>query len=187
MWKFLLKSCAAVYLVAVVGLAVFSQWRFGFVQWRLICALAAFAPAIFALRIRSRLVKASRSLFIRSELRRRRERIRALGAAVNELIRSMANLSPGDLSVYHSILGCTAEDDVASVLTSMGSPNHNVLVQMCDLKFAVPEEAKSFGDPPHRFTSMRYALTALGRRQLPGLLADALRYRAFLSEGAGRA
>lgn len=63
----------------------------------------------------------------------------------------------------------------------MGSPNHHVLVQMCDLKFAVPVETKTFGDSPHSFTSVRYVLTPLGRKHLPTLMRDVLGYRAFLS------
>lgn len=103
---------------------------------------------------------------------------------MGELIDAMARLSPGDLSLYHSLLQVTDPADTASILTSQGSPNHLVLVQMTDLRLATPEEFRTLGEPPHQFTTVRYALTPFGRACIPRLLADVLHRRAVLAGGS---
>jgi len=183
MWKLLAKTSAAFFGVCVVVLVVMMEWRTGRVEWRVVLAIATPATALFAARAYFPLRSELRRQFIRAELRRRRHRLRVLGAAVNELIASMARLSPGDLSLYHTILQSTGDGDTACILTSKGSPNHDVLVQMTDLKLATPKEFKTFGTPPHAFTSARYALTPFGRTFIPRLMSDVLKHRALLTGG----
>ena len=105
MWKFLAKISAAVFVACVILLSALMKWRTGHAEWRVILFLALLATALFAVRAYFPLRAGARRHFIRMELRRRRQRIRAVGAAVNELIRAMARLSPGDLSLYHSLAG----------------------------------------------------------------------------------
>ena len=128
MWKFLGKISAAVFGACVFGLSALMKWRTGHVEWSVIFFLALLATSLFVIRAYFPLRAGVRRQFIRAELRRRRERLRVLRAAVNDLIRSMARLSPGDLSVYHSVLQAAGSDDTPCIMTSKGSPNHDVLV-----------------------------------------------------------
>jgi hypothetical protein len=98
----------------------------------------------------------------------------------------MACLSPVDLSIYQAILLGTGANETASIVTSKGSPNHNVLVQMADLKLATPEEFKTIGVPPAEFTMVRYALTDFCRKRLGSLMQDVLSHRALLQSQGGR-
>jgi hypothetical protein len=177
MKKLLARMAAAIFVGCVALFALVTWWRSGEVQWRLVLTVSILATAFFAVRA---------YFLLRAERRRRlevaeRENVYALGVAVGELIEMMARLSPGDLSVYPTALQATAEADTPSILTSQGSPNHLVLVQMTDLKLATPEEFRTFGEAPHAFTSVRYALTPRGRFMLPKLLGDVLRRRAALA------
>jgi len=179
MGKLLARMGAALFLACVALLALTTWWRTGEVQWRPVFAISTLVMAIFAVRA---------SFLLRAERRRRlalaeRERIYALGVAVGELIDTMARLSPGDLSLYHTALQVTADADTPSILTSQGSPNHHVLVQMTDLRLATPQAFQTLGAPPHAFTSVRYALTPFGRSYLPKLLPDVLKRRAVLASG----
>jgi hypothetical protein len=176
--KLLAKASGGVFIVSLIALSGMMEWRSGHVQWAVVIAIATFASALFAVRAFFPLRAEARRWFIRNELRRRHYRIRALGTAVNELIDSMARLSPGDLSLYHTILRKTEEDDTACIQTSQGSPNHHALVQMTDLKLATPQEFRTLGSPPHTFTTVRYALTPFGRSYIPKLLPDILKRRA---------
>lgn len=180
MWKLLAQSTAAVFAVCVVVLAIMMKWRTGHVEWGVAFIIAGITAGLFAMRAYLPLRAGLRRHFIRTELARRRQRLRALGRAVNELIQSMARLSPGDLSVYQTILHVPGDGATACVQTVQGSPNHHVLVQMADLKLATPEEFKTYGTPPNAFTSVRYALTPFGRSYLPKLLSDAMKHRALL-------
>jgi len=88
----------------------------------------------------------------------------------------MAGLSPGDLSLYHTIV-VTSGDDEARLMTAVGSPNHHILVQMTDLRLATPVDRKAYGEPPNGFESVAYAITPLGKLQIPKLLKAAIGIR----------
>ena len=180
MWKFLAKISAAVFGACLLLLSAVMKWRADHVEWRAIFFLALLATILFAVRAYFPLRADARRLFIQRERHRRRQRIRALGAAVNELIRSMARLSPGDLSLYHSLLEVEGPDEMACIVTSKGSRNHDILVQMTDLKLARPEEFKNIGEPPVEITIARYAFTPFGRSYIPRLMPDVLKLRAGL-------
>lgn len=185
MVRLLARSALGVFLVSVlVGYCL--SWLSGRTpQPLLVGALALGAATLFTIRAYSPLRAELRRKFVGMELRRRRDRLGALGAAVNELIDAMARLSPGDLSIYGTILQTTKADDTACVITSKGSPNHHVLVQMTDLKLAAPQEFKTIGDGPHSFTSVRYELTPFGLGYLAKLMADVLERRDLLSGVSG--
>ena len=180
MWKLLAKMSAVVFAASLVALSAIAAWRTGEVNWRIVFFLAFAATALFAIRAYFPLRDGARRLFIRREVRRRHERLRMLGAAVNELIQSMARLSPADLSLYFTLLEKTDEGETACVVTSRGSPNHDVLVQMTDLRLARPEELKTLGSSVRPFTIARYALTPFGRSYLPKLMPDIMKVRHLL-------
>ncbi len=183
MWKFLARSSAAVFGVCVVLMAIGMKWRTGHVEWGVVITIAILATGFFAARSYVPLRAERRRQFMRAARSQKRARLRALGAAVNELIDSMARLSPGDLSLYHTILHSSSAGDTARILTSQGSANHDVLVQMTDLKLATPEEFKTFGTAPNAFTSVRYALTPFGRSYLAKLMAEVLQLRGQHAQG----
>ena len=182
-WKTLLITSGAVLSTCFIVVSGLMKWRAGHVEWTTAGFLALFGTAFFAIRAYFLLRAEARRRFIRAELRRRRERIRALGAAVNELVQSMARLAPEDMSLFHSVLQTAGAYDTPCIMTTQGSSIHEVLVQMTDLKLATPRKFETVGFAPHTFTSVGYELTSFGRSYLSKLMPDVVNLRSILMNG----
>ena len=166
MWKLHLKLTAGVFLACIVaGVALFTA-RQQPVAWRPILIVSALSTAVFAVR----------SFFL---LRRARagalQKQVALRDAMQELVDDVARLSLADLSILTTIL--ERGDREAVCMTSQGSSNHRVFVQMTDLGLMRPLQMDRIGEAPHAFVSVRYALTPSGFASLGSMLEIARRRR----------
>jgi hypothetical protein len=144
-------------------------------EWRPILAFSAIGTAVFAVRMFQSLRKHHAIQMRRLQVER---------DALQELVDDMARLSPGDLSIYFTLLQ-HPEADPACIGTSGGSPNHRVLVQMTDLGLAAPDRMENMGGPAHSFVFASYRLTERGRASLRSLLEAVARRRRWFAQHDG--
>ncbi|MFN3943560.1 MAG: hypothetical protein ACK4K7_01360 [Allosphingosinicella sp.] len=175
MGKQLAKLGGAIFGGSAIVIVAFAQWRYGEVDWRPVLVWSLFVTTIVT----------GRAFFIIRSRRRhaaaraiRHRQMLELEAAIGELKHSMARLSPADLSIYLSLTRRSDDDATPCVVTTKGSPNHLVLVQMTDLKLAAPEEFRTVGESPNALTCVRYAVTPFGRHYLLKILPEVLEVRA---------
>lgn len=177
MWMNAFKASAGFFVLCLAGVALYDKWRTGSVDWKVVLIAAIAGMVVGIVRYIRPYLRQLRPLFFRTELARLRQRRRMTQAAVDELIASMVKLSPGDFSIYQTVLGISGPDNAPGVLTSQGSPNHHVLVQMADLGITKPEQFNTIGEPPHTFTSVRYVVTPGGRNYIGKLLPYVMQLR----------
>jgi len=175
MWKILITSSAAFMALCTGVLATLSRHAGRDNEWPPILACSAIATAFFAYRMFQTLRK-HRAMQLR--------RLQVERDALQELVDDMARLSPGDLSIYFTLLQ-HPEADPACVGTSGGSPNHRVLVQMTDLGLAAPDRMETMGGPGHSFVFASYRLTDRGRASLGSLLEAVAKRRRWFAQHHG--
>jgi hypothetical protein len=175
MWKILVASSMAV-MAACTGVLAILSWHAGRgFEWRPILAFSAIGTAVFAIRTFQSLHKHRAIQLHRLQVER---------DALQELVDDMARLSPGDLSIYFTLLQ-HPEAGAACVGTSGGSPNHGVLVQMTDLGLAAPDRMENMGGPAHSFVFASYRLTERGRASLSSLLQAVAKRRRWFARHDG--
>jgi hypothetical protein len=157
-----------------------TYWRTGHANWVLASTLATLAALFFA--VRSYVLLKPEVARRKAEHQKLREDLFEEGCG--EVADAMSRLSVADLSVFitcHQMIG--GSEDSHSFMTSRGSPVHDVLVRMTDVRCAHPLEMKKL-HPDYDVTLCRYELTELGRALLPPMLRDAANRRQRRSTAA---
>jgi len=171
---------SAVFAITFIVIAGLGYWRTGEPNFRVAAVLAILATAFAAIRGYFLL----RPELARREVERRKARDDLFEAGCGEVAELMSHLSPADFSVFitcHHLLG--DGHDGYSFMTARGSPVHNVLVAMTDVRCARPVEMKQIR-PGYDASLATYELTELGKVLLERLMQDAARRRACRTSAA---
>jgi hypothetical protein len=171
---------SVVFALAFATVAGITYWRTGQVNFMAAGVLATVAT-VFA-GIRGYFLWKPEKARLEAERQEHREAL--FNQSCGEVAEMMSHLSPADFSVFiacHRVIG--DQESSYGFMTARGSPVHNVLVGMTDVRCARPVEMKRIARG-HDASLARYELTKLGRGLLEPLMRDAARRR---SERAGRA
>jgi hypothetical protein len=156
----------------VLGTAMFYA-RTGSIHFKAVAALSTAVAVFVAIRFYFML----KPEVARLEEERRQQRIALFEEGCGEVAELMSYLSPGDFSVFitcHKMLDDGS--DGHGFRTAKGSPVHNVLVAMVDVRCARPQEMRRV-DPAMDFSIADYELTKLGKVLLPQFMKDAVHRR----------
>ena len=164
---------SAVFALAFAAVMGVTYWRTGHANFTAAGVFATLATAFVGIRGYF-LWKPEKA---RLEAERQQHREDLFNQACGEVAELMSHLSPADFSVFitcHRMLG--KGETSYGFMTARGSPVHNVLVGMTDVRFARPVEMKRIA-PGHDASLARYELTKLGMALLEPLMKDAARRR----------
>jgi hypothetical protein len=169
-----------IFAVVFLMTAGATYWRLGHANWTLASILATLGALFYA--VRTYFLLKPEVARLKAEQQKQREDL--FNEGCGEVAEATSHLSDADFSVFVTCLHMMGEsEDSYSFMTSRGSPVHDVLVRMADVRCTRPVEMKRIR-PDYDASLCRYELTKLGRVLLPRMLQDAAHRRARRANAA---
>lgn len=180
--QLILVISAAVFVVVFMLGVGFLYVRTGSIPFRFIAGVSTASAAFVALRsyfvLKAENIRREEDRErLRLEEEQKQEREALFEESCGEVAEAMSHLSRGDFSVFVTCHRMLERGETSyGFLTSRGSPVHNVLVAMTDLRCTRPKAMKPL-DPSLDISIAEYELTDLGKALMLTFLQDAVRRR----------